>query len=263
MVKIERYTLKQLAEVKPVLSCEEELELIGGGDGTPTNPYTYSEFDTLYDVGSWYGGYVQGLGYVLGFSSGSNITIVGSDRHKQSDNGVPYYLDPGTGDNSYGTGDYWTKQNGNDSSNNTSSGTSSNNSNGSDSSSSINFGPYQDLVLSSIQENIKSILKDRGKYLPRNEVENMSMVIDVKLPVGCVETTSNALRNIAKGTKALGLVGLGCTIMDIKKDWDSGDKETATIKAVITLAEVVAADAGPGGILVSFGIGIAASYYGY
>ncbi|WP_294080539.1 hypothetical protein [Proteiniphilum sp. UBA5384] len=50
--------LERLAREKQVLSEEEQRKFIGGGDGSQNNPYTQYEFNAMWSVGSWRGGYV-------------------------------------------------------------------------------------------------------------------------------------------------------------------------------------------------------------
>ena len=47
MKKLIKSSLEELAKVMPVLSEEEQRVYVGGGDGTRTNPYTFTEYESL------------------------------------------------------------------------------------------------------------------------------------------------------------------------------------------------------------------------
>ncbi len=72
MKKLTKQSLDELAKVMPVLSEEVQISLIGGGDGSMSNPYTVQEFDQMSDSGTWTGGYVSGLGYI----GTTSVTVV-------------------------------------------------------------------------------------------------------------------------------------------------------------------------------------------
>lgn len=64
MKKLTKKNLEQLAETMPRISEGVQRTFIGGGDGTEYNPYTTDEFDRMCYSGHWYGGFVEGMGYV-------------------------------------------------------------------------------------------------------------------------------------------------------------------------------------------------------
>ncbi|MDR0602741.1 MAG: hypothetical protein LBG80_00380 [Bacteroidales bacterium] len=47
--------------------------MMGGGDGSSGNPYTWDEYEYLADNDNWSGGYVEGAGY-----TGAQVTIQGN-----------------------------------------------------------------------------------------------------------------------------------------------------------------------------------------
>jgi hypothetical protein len=87
--------LERLAKEMQVLSAEEQRRFLGGGTGTQYDPYTTNEFDTLRSAGSWFGGYVEGRGYVdsnglWSYSGGAN-----SSNSNSSSGGGNYGNDGG------------------------------------------------------------------------------------------------------------------------------------------------------------------------
>ncbi|MDR0602749.1 MAG: hypothetical protein LBG80_00420 [Bacteroidales bacterium] len=44
--------------------------MMGGGNGSSGNPYTWDEFENSADNNNWHGGYVEGAGY-----TGAQTTI--------------------------------------------------------------------------------------------------------------------------------------------------------------------------------------------
>ena len=46
--------------------------VVGGGTGAYDNPYTLAEAESMMDAYTWYGGYVEGMGYVM-----RGVTIYG------------------------------------------------------------------------------------------------------------------------------------------------------------------------------------------
>ena len=67
--KLTRKSLNELAIMMPILSEIQQKTFVGGGDGTYGNPYTWEEYSNFLTKGTWYGGYVDGYGFVD--SSGS------------------------------------------------------------------------------------------------------------------------------------------------------------------------------------------------
>ena len=57
----------------PVLNEKVQRKFVGGGDGSANCPYTVYEYDWMSGSGSWNGGYVEGMGYVL-----AEVTVTGS-----------------------------------------------------------------------------------------------------------------------------------------------------------------------------------------
>lgn len=63
MKKITRKNLDELMVSMPIISEIQQKTYIGGGDGSPNNPYTVEQYDFLCSIGVWQGGYVEGWGY--------------------------------------------------------------------------------------------------------------------------------------------------------------------------------------------------------
>ena len=64
MKKISFGLLDELAKDQEKISELEMKSLVGGGCGSPTDPYSVEELDALLDSNQWTGGYVEYLGYV-------------------------------------------------------------------------------------------------------------------------------------------------------------------------------------------------------
>ncbi len=64
MKKLAKKNLDELAKIMPLVSQQEQGEILGGGTGTQEDPYSYSEFQTFSSSGNWNGGYVESIGYV-------------------------------------------------------------------------------------------------------------------------------------------------------------------------------------------------------
>ena len=61
-----------------------------GSKGTASNPYTYEEFDRMVEAGTWNGGYVEGMGYVL-----PTVDVwASSDSFSDSDSDSDSWSDP-------------------------------------------------------------------------------------------------------------------------------------------------------------------------
>lgn len=58
---MKKFSLEELAEEMPVLNMLEKAYFVGGGSGTPTDPYTYWEYTYACNQGSFEGGYVLDL----------------------------------------------------------------------------------------------------------------------------------------------------------------------------------------------------------
>ena len=73
--KLKRLSLSQLNE--RTLSFESDVlrTVIGGGNGSQGNPFSWEEVDSMMDNGTWEGGYVDngGTPYYLGGSTGATI----------------------------------------------------------------------------------------------------------------------------------------------------------------------------------------------
>ena len=58
---LKRLTLSNLEEATPSFNSDVLRTVIGGiGTGTSDNPFTWAQFDSMFDAGTWNGGYVGG-----------------------------------------------------------------------------------------------------------------------------------------------------------------------------------------------------------
>lgn len=65
MKKLEKKTLDELASIMPVISETETAQIIGGSGSASGTMYTWAQAESMMDNGTWTGGYVEGMGYVL------------------------------------------------------------------------------------------------------------------------------------------------------------------------------------------------------
>ena len=72
MKKLKRLEFSQLEERMPCFEADDLRTVIGGGNGSYGSPFTEEEMDAMMDYGTWDGGYVEGMGYVMG-----GVTIFG------------------------------------------------------------------------------------------------------------------------------------------------------------------------------------------
>lgn len=75
-----KISLQKLAEEMPILNVLDQAHMIGGGDGSYSNPFTQLEVDALINSGSFYGGYVQdGSGEICYWIS--PVTVYGTNGY--------------------------------------------------------------------------------------------------------------------------------------------------------------------------------------
>lgn len=90
-MKRRKLTLDALAKLYPVLNADDQLQIVGGGSGTKTDPYTICEIDPLIDNGTFAGGYVKDengqICYWLGVVTvnSSNSSSSNSDQYEYFD----------------------------------------------------------------------------------------------------------------------------------------------------------------------------------
>jgi hypothetical protein len=99
--KLTRKSLNELEILMPKLSEIQQKTFVGGGDGSYLSPYTWDEYTCILSNGTWFGGYVEGFGYI---DSG---TSYGSGSYE--DSGSYYDTSGSYGINdsgSYGSGSY-------------------------------------------------------------------------------------------------------------------------------------------------------------
>lgn len=119
-MKKKKLSLNEMAGVFPVLNKQEQLHVIGGGDGTSNNPFTEYEANRMIDEGVFNGGYVRDdsgeLSYWLpevevwpsGYGDSSSYYYTQGDSYYGDDNPWgAYYYDPNynpwaSDDNPYG-----------------------------------------------------------------------------------------------------------------------------------------------------------------
>ena len=58
-MKRRKLTFEALSEMYSMLNAEEQNQIVGGGSGTSTDPYTLQEIDPLIENGTFAGGYVK------------------------------------------------------------------------------------------------------------------------------------------------------------------------------------------------------------
>lgn len=88
MKKLTRKSLDELAKTLLVIEEASQMHYVGGGDGSPNNPYTESQYHGLLSQNQWAGGFVQGYGYVLGQATvtsynPNNLPTTGVDSYDQ------------------------------------------------------------------------------------------------------------------------------------------------------------------------------------
>ena len=65
MKKVGRLNLFELKDRINIIDKELQKEIVGTGAGTIDDPFTIDEFDNMLNYGTWSGGYVAGMGFVL------------------------------------------------------------------------------------------------------------------------------------------------------------------------------------------------------
>lgn len=65
MKKVGLLNFLELKNVVNIIDKESQKEIIGAGAGTIDDPFTMDEFDYMLNYGTWSGGYVAGMGFVL------------------------------------------------------------------------------------------------------------------------------------------------------------------------------------------------------
>ena len=86
MKKLTRKSLDELAKTLPVIEETSQMHYVGGGDGSPNNPYTESQYHGFLSQNQWAGGFVQGYGYVLG-----QVTVTSYNPNNLRTTGVDSY----------------------------------------------------------------------------------------------------------------------------------------------------------------------------
>ena len=81
-----RKSLDELAKTLPVIEEASQIHYVGGGDGSPDNPYTQFEYNTMLNNSNWNGGYVEGIGYVA-----NDVYVYGSSTYPRQTSQV-YYM---------------------------------------------------------------------------------------------------------------------------------------------------------------------------
>ncbi|MCS2583329.1 hypothetical protein NXY00_08545 [Bacteroides sp. BFG-551] len=64
MKKVGRLSLLNLTDKCNLIDENTQKCLIGGGSGTPDDPFTEEEYNYLFYSGQWQGGCVEGMGWV-------------------------------------------------------------------------------------------------------------------------------------------------------------------------------------------------------
>ena len=86
MKKLTRKSLDELAKTLPVIEEASQMHYVGGGDGSPNNPYTAHEYVMMLINNKWEGGYVEGCGYIL-----PSVTVTSYNPNNLCTSGVDSY----------------------------------------------------------------------------------------------------------------------------------------------------------------------------
>lgn len=274
MKKLTRKRLADLAKVMPILNYKTQKILIGGGDGSFGNPYTYEEYLHLqnhtqlyyldaegslcYDLSDIE---VYGLSGSYLFSEGSGIInssgyvgVSGSYEDLSNNGSGNYYPWESLSGEDYGDASFWKwffdEEGANDS---TSSGGS-----GNESYSILGLTTFGLGTAGNLGKNAGYILDDRGNYMPKGAIQSFTLKhpITVRLPIGGIETNSQILNVIRVGGNYFGIMGDFLTATDIYKDFKSGNESTALGKLAFAIAENGCAYIPGYGWAISLGLGV-------
>ncbi|MCR4592119.1 MAG: hypothetical protein K5672_03080 [Bacteroidaceae bacterium] len=86
-------SLLQLTSELPLLDVLDQAVIIGGGDGSVTNPYSESEADSMIDAGTFTGGYVQDADGTVCYWLGV-VTVLGTSSNYDDYTPGGYFDDP-------------------------------------------------------------------------------------------------------------------------------------------------------------------------
>jgi hypothetical protein len=119
-----------------------------------------------------------------------------------------------------------------------------------------------DALLGPVGGGAANILKNRGIYLPRNEVYRAGREIIVRTPIANIRTTSRLLNTARVGGKILGVAGVVATGYQVYGDIDNGKYYSAGARTTVAGIAVGAAFIPVVGWGVAAGIGVADYIWG-
>ena len=97
MKKVGRLSLLNLTDKCSLINKDSQKSLIGGGSGTPDDPFTEEEYNYLFYSGQWQGGCVEGMGWVT-----PDVYI-----YAEKPGGYGGYTKPGSGGSGGSGGSLW------------------------------------------------------------------------------------------------------------------------------------------------------------
>lgn len=114
-----------------------------------------------------------------------------------------------------------------------------------------------------VGDNLKSIIDDRTKYMSPGEVANRNIQITIKMPVGTIDVSQKLLTQLRQGTKLVGWAGIGYSVYESVNYYRNGQWKNGTRKLVVTGMQFVVGTYVPGGIAISYLIGVTDTMIGY
>ncbi|TXD75360.1 hypothetical protein [Algoriphagus ratkowskyi] len=108
----------------------------------------------------------------------------------------------------------------------------------------------------------KSVLDNRGAYMPKGQIYGMNKEITLRTPITNINTTSKILNYARMGGKLLGVAGVVGTGVQVYGDWDKGKYYSAGTRAAVLGVGAGAALIPVVGWGVAAGIGVADYVWG-
>ena len=119
-----------------------------------------------------------------------------------------------------------------------------------------------DALLGPIAGGSERILRNRGAYLPRNEVFRRSSEIIVRTPMANISVSSRLLNRVRLGGKVLGVAGLIATSSQIYSDIDKQKYYSAGTRTLVASVAIGAGAIPVVGWGIAGGIGVADYIWG-
>lgn len=114
-----------------------------------------------------------------------------------------------------------------------------------------------------VEKNLRNIIDDRTKYMAPGDVANRNIPITLKMPVGTFETSQKVLTSLQNGARLIGWAGIGYSLLETMNYYRNGQWVNGTRKLVVTGMQYGTANFIPGGILISYVIGVVDIVIGY